>query len=199
MSYRWHSFYLVVIAALLAALLLQGAQAQRAALAAHQAVAAAELYQTLRQAPGRYQVLDLRNALEFEDGHLPLAINIEPETLQTAALDRYRATVVVTEEGDREAFATAARAIKLAVNLEGGMTQWRMTRLPEVSGRPIRWPCGAGGLDDCERVPPAEGSSTERREAYTRRRRRRARDACCRAGRGREGRAQAGQGRHYSG
>ena len=134
MNYRWHVFYLVVIAALLAALLLQGAQAQRAALAAQQAVAAADLYQTIRQAPGRYQVLDLRQALEFEDGHLPLAINIEPETLQTAALDRYRATVVVTEEGDREAFATAARAIKLAVNLEGGMTQWRMTRLPEVSG-----------------------------------------------------------------
>ena len=134
MNYRWHAFYLVVIAALLAALLLQGARAQRAALAAQQAVAAAELYQTLRQAPGRYQVLDLRNALEFEDGHLPLAINIEPETLRTAALDRYRATVVVTEEGDREAFATAAREIKLAVNLEGGMTQWRMTRLPEVSG-----------------------------------------------------------------
>ncbi len=134
MNYRWHAFYLVVIAALLAALLLQGARAQRVALAAQQAVAAAELYQTLRQAPGRYQVLDLRNALEFEDGHLPLAINIEPETLQTAALDRYRATVVVTEEGDREAFAAAVREIKLAVNLEGGMTQWRMTRLPEVSG-----------------------------------------------------------------
>lgn len=134
MNYRWHAFYLVVIAALLAALFLQGAKAQRAALAAQQAVAAANLYQTIREAPGRYQVLDLRQALEFEDGHLPLAINIQPDTLQTASLDRYRATVVVTEEGDRETFAAAAREIKLAVNLEGGMTQWRMSRLPEASG-----------------------------------------------------------------
>lgn len=134
MSYRWHAFYLVIIGALLAALLLQGAKAQRAALAAQQAVAAADLYQTIRRAPGRYQVLDLRAALEFEDGHLPQAINIEPWTLPTAQLDRYRPTVVVTEEGDREAFAAAAREIKLAANLEGGMTQWRMSRLPEVSG-----------------------------------------------------------------
>ncbi|MBI3575728.1 MAG: rhodanese-like domain-containing protein [Gammaproteobacteria bacterium] len=134
MSYRWHAFYLVIIAALLAALLLQGAKAQRAALTAQQAVAAANLYQTIRQAPGRYQVLDLREALEFEDGHLPQAINIQPQTLPTAQLDRWRRTVVVTDEGDREAFVAAAREIKLAVNLEGGMTQWRMSRLPEVSG-----------------------------------------------------------------
>ncbi len=134
MSYRWHAFYLVIIVALLAALLLQGTKTQRAALAAQQAVAAADLYQTIRQAPGKYQVLDLRAALEFEDGHLPQAINIEPRMLPTAQLDRYRPTVVVTEEGDREAFAAAAREIKLAANLEGGMTQWRMSRLPEVSG-----------------------------------------------------------------
>lgn len=121
MSYRWHAFYLVIIVALLAALLLQGAKAQRAALAAQQAVAAADLYQTIRQAPGRYQVLDLREALEFEDGHLPQAINIAPQTLPAAQLDRYRPTAV-------------AREIKLAANLEGGMTQWRMSRLPEVSG-----------------------------------------------------------------
>ena len=134
MSYRWHAFYLVIIVALLAALLLQGAKAQRAALAAQQAVAAADLYRTIRQAPARYQVIDLREVLEFEDGHLPQAINIVPQTLPTAQLDRWRPTVVVTEEGDREAFAAAAREIKLAVNLEGGMTQWRMSRLPEVSG-----------------------------------------------------------------
>jgi rhodanese-related sulfurtransferase len=134
MSYRWHAFYLAVIAGLLAALLLQGAKTQRAALAAQQAVVAADLYQIIRQAPGRYQIIDLREALEFEDGHLPQAINIAPQTLPTAQLDRWRPTVVVTEEGERESFAAAAHEIKLAVNLEGGMTQWRMSRLPEVSG-----------------------------------------------------------------
>ncbi|MDP2825225.1 MAG: rhodanese-like domain-containing protein [Sulfuritalea sp.] len=134
MSYRWHALYLAIIAALLTALLLQGAQVQRAALAARQAVAAADLYQVIRQASGKYQVLDLRSAMEFEDGHLPQAINSGSQTLRTASLDRYRPTVVVTEEGDHEAFAASAREIKLAVNLEGGMTQWRMSRLPEISG-----------------------------------------------------------------
>ena len=134
MNLRWHAFYLALIAALLAALFLQGAKTQRAALAAQQAVAAADLYQTIRQTPGRYQILDLRDALEFEDGHLPLAINIQSDTLRTAQLDHYRPTVVVTEEGDTEAFAGVAREVKLAANLEGGMTQWRMSRLPEVSG-----------------------------------------------------------------
>ncbi len=134
MNIRWHAFYLAIIGALLAALLLQGAKAQRVALAAQQAVAAADLYRTIRLVPGRYQVLDLRAALEFEDGHLPQAINIAPQALPTAQLDRWRATVVVTEEGDREAFTAAAREIRLAVNLEGGMAQWRMSRLPEISG-----------------------------------------------------------------
>jgi rhodanese-related sulfurtransferase len=134
MSFRWHAFYLAIIAVLLAALLVQGAREQRAALAAERNVAAADLYQAIRQAPGRYQILDLRDALEFEDGHLPQAINLEADALEAASIDRYRRTVVVTEEGDRELFARAAREIKLAVNLTGGMMQWRMSRLPEVSG-----------------------------------------------------------------
>ncbi len=134
MSTRWHLFYLVIIALLLGALLAQGVREQRAALAAERSVAAADLYKAIRQAPGRYQILDLRDALEFEDGHLPQAINLEPGALEAASIDRYRRTVVVTEEGDRELFARAAREVKLAVNLTGGMMQWRMSRLPEVSG-----------------------------------------------------------------
>ena len=124
MSTRWHLFYVAIIAVLLAALLVQGVREQRAALLVERSVAAADLYKSIRQAPGRYQVLDLRDALEFEDGHLPQAINLE----------RVRRTVVVTEDGDRELFARAAREVKLAVNLTGGMMQWRMSRLPEVSG-----------------------------------------------------------------
>lgn len=134
MSYRWHAFYLSIILALLAALLLQGARLQSTALEKTRAVAAADLYQTIRQAPAKYQVLDLRVAAEFEDGHLPQALNVKPGTLATAMLDRYRPTVVVTEEGDAGAFAAVGREIKLATNLTGGIAQWRMSRLPEVSG-----------------------------------------------------------------
>ena len=134
MSYRWHAFYLVIIVALLAALLFQGAKAQRAALAAQQAVAAADLYQAIRQAPARYQLVDLREAAEFEDGHLPQAVHLKLPLEKGAAFDRYKPTVIVTDEGDSAVYEALAREFKLAMTLEGGMTQWRMSRLPEVSG-----------------------------------------------------------------
>lgn len=134
MSYRWHAFYLSLILALLAALLMQGAKVQRAALAEQRAVGAAELYRMIRATPARYQILDLREGAEFEDGHLPQALNVKSQVLGTASLDRFKPTVVVTEDGDARLFAEAASGIKLAANLEGGMLQWRMSRLPEVSG-----------------------------------------------------------------
>jgi len=131
---RWHVFYLGIIAALVAALLFQGSKAQRAALASQRQVAAEDLYRTIRMTPARYQVVDLREAAEFEDGHLPQAINIAPQALPAVQLDRWRPTVIVTDEGDSALYEAAAREFKLAMNLEGGMTQWRMSRLPEVSG-----------------------------------------------------------------
>ncbi len=134
MKLRWHVFYLGIIAALVAALLFQGSRTQRAALAAQQAVAAADLYQAIRQAPARYQLVDLREAAEFEDGHLPQAVHLKLPLEKGAAFDRYRPTVIVTDEGDSAAYQALAREFKLAMNLEGGMTQWRMSRLPEVSG-----------------------------------------------------------------
>jgi len=133
MSVRWHLFYLAIIAALLAALLWQGARLERAASAA-QAIAAEPLYRALRAAPERYQIVDLRAADVYEDGHLPQAIRLERSGLAQAAIDRYRLTIVVTEDGDPAAFADAAQALRRPVNLEGGMMQWRMSRLPEVSG-----------------------------------------------------------------
>lgn len=135
MNVRWHVFYISVIGALLVALLLQGAKLQRAALDTARAVAAPDLYREIRVAPEKYQLVDLRDAAEFEDGHLPQAVNLKPDgVLKGAPLDRYKRTVIVTEEGDAETFATLAREFKLAMNLDGGMTQWRMSRLPEVSG-----------------------------------------------------------------
>lgn len=135
MNVRWHVFYISVIGALLVALLLQGAKLQRAALDTARAVAAPDLYREIRVAPEKYQLVDLRDAAEFEDGHLPQAVNLKPDGgLKGAPLDRYKRTVIVTEEGDAETFAMLAREFKLAMNLDGGMTQWRMSRLPEVSG-----------------------------------------------------------------
>ncbi len=135
MNLRWHVFYIGVIGALLVALLLQGAKLQRVALTTARVVAAADLYREIRVAPEKYQLVDLRDAAEFEDGHLPQAVNLKPDAVpKRAPLDRYKRTVIVTEEGDTETFAALAREFKLAMNLDGGMTQWRMSRLPEVSG-----------------------------------------------------------------
>lgn len=135
MSFRWHVFYLALIAILLAALLWQGAKAQRVALGAEREIAPQALYQAIREAPAKYQLVDLRDALQFEDGHLPGAIRLDPgEVTKGAPVDRYRRTVIVTEEGDDALFAALAREFKRAANLQGGMMQWRMSRLPEVSG-----------------------------------------------------------------
>ncbi|OGI40637.1 MAG: hypothetical protein A2V91_03550 [Candidatus Muproteobacteria bacterium RBG_16_64_10] len=135
MNIRWHAFYLILIGMLLAALLWQGAKLQQAALHAERQVAAKPLYEAIRKSPGKYQIVDLREAAEFEDGHLPQAINLKPGPMpKGAALDRYKRTVIVSEDGDQALHQALAREFKLAANLEGGMMQWRMSRLPEVSG-----------------------------------------------------------------
>jgi rhodanese-related sulfurtransferase len=134
MSLRWHVFYLGIIAALVVALLFQGSKAQQAELAGQRQIAVADLYRTIREAPARYQLVDLREAAEFEDGHLPQAVHMKLPLGKEVAFDRYKPTVIVTDEGDPAMYEALVREFKLARNLEGGMTQWRMSRLPEVSG-----------------------------------------------------------------
>lgn len=135
MNIRWHAFYLTLIALLLAALLWQGAKLQRMVLAAaHGAIGPQTLYQTIRESPAKYQIVDLRDAVAFEDGHLPQAIRIDGPLTKETPVDRYRRTVIVTEEGDKKDIEMLAGELKLAANLEGGMLSWRMSRLPEVSG-----------------------------------------------------------------
>jgi rhodanese-related sulfurtransferase len=134
MTLRWHAFYLTIIAALLAAVLFQGGKLQRAELAAQRQVIAEELYREIRAAPGRYQLVDLRATEEFEDGHLPHAVHVKLPLEPDAEFDRYKPTVVVTEEGDPQTIERLRDEFKVALNLEGGMLQWRMSRLPEVSG-----------------------------------------------------------------
>ncbi|MEK7246200.1 MAG: rhodanese-like domain-containing protein [Pseudomonadota bacterium] len=150
MTLRWYLFYLGLIGALLAALLLQGAKVQQTALRLERQVktetliaalrlerhmAAYALYEDIRKSPGKYQIVDLREAAEFEDGHLPQAVRLKPGPVpKDAPLDRYKRTVIVSEDGDPALYQARAREFKLATNLNGGMMQWRMSRLPEVSG-----------------------------------------------------------------
>ncbi|OFZ84913.1 MAG: hypothetical protein A2W21_08045 [Betaproteobacteria bacterium RBG_16_66_20] len=134
MNIRWHAFYLSLIGILLVALVWQGAKPQRVTLGLEREVAPTALYGAIRKAPGKHQIVDLRPAAEFEDGHLPQAVRIAIPLAPGAPLDRYRPTIVVTDTGDPGLFAALAGEFKLAANLEGGMMQWRMSRLPEVSG-----------------------------------------------------------------
>ena len=133
---RWHLFfYLGLIGLLLAALLWQGVKAQQTALRLERHMAAQALYEDIRKSPGKYQIVDLRKTAEFEDGHLPQAIRLMPGPVpKDAPLDRYKRTVIVSDDGDPALYKALAREFKLATNLEGGMMQWRMSRLPEVSG-----------------------------------------------------------------
>jgi rhodanese-related sulfurtransferase len=79
--------------------------------------------------------VDLREPEEFLDGHLPGAANLKPGyVLKDEPLDRYKRIIVVSEDGDPELFQTLSQEFKLAGNLTGGMLQWRMSRLPEVTG-----------------------------------------------------------------
>ncbi len=135
MNLRWHAFYLGLIAILLFAALTTGARLQRAGMTQARAIEPEPLYQAIRQEPGRYQVLDLRAAGDFEDGHLPQTLNLEPGfVLPEAPVDRYRPTVIVTEDGDPEMFRALAEELAQPRNLEGGMLAWRMSRMPEVTG-----------------------------------------------------------------
>jgi rhodanese-related sulfurtransferase len=135
MSKLWHVFYLGLIAVLLFALLSEGAQVQRAAMKQSLEIAPKDAYAAIRKAPARYQVLDLRKSEEFLDGHLPGAVNLSPGfVLKNVPLDRYTRILVVSEDGDPKLFKALSRQLKLATNLTGGMMQWRMSRLPEVTG-----------------------------------------------------------------
>lgn len=137
MNIKTHLIYLGVIALLLLALLLQGRQLQRLSGASSQGVSPEEAYAILRKAPRNYQVIDLREAREYEEGHLPGALHLAGGVLpDDLRLDRFKAAIVVTEDGSPQAFQGVVQRFGLAAarNLEGGARNWRRGRLPEESG-----------------------------------------------------------------
>lgn len=137
MSLKTHLFYLGAIALLLLALLFQGRQLQRLSGASGQGIASEAAYAALRKAPRNYQVIDLRGAEEYEEGHLPGALHLAGGALQDGLrLDRFKTTLIITNNGDPQAFRAGAQRLGLAAarNLDGGMRNWRRCRLPEESG-----------------------------------------------------------------
>lgn len=133
MTLRWHFFYLLLICVLLLGLLGLGREYQGLKRQLSRDVAPTKAYETIRKHPRNWQVADLRSPGEYEDGHLPGALPFTDEW--RGKWDLYKETVLVTEEDTPEAYREALGLFKSALYLAGGMTAWRMARLPEESGR----------------------------------------------------------------
>lgn len=101
-----------------------------------------ELYAALASSQ-KPQVIDVRSLDEYEDVHVPGAIpavNCAVGELLTSV-----PTVIVSGDGNKEAFETCAAHFKAARNLEGGMAAWSDANLPEDSGEYVPPMTGAGG------------------------------------------------------
>ena len=90
---------------------------------------------------GSIQVLDVREAAEFDDalGHIPGATLLPLSTLaaRVGEIDRQRPVVAVCRSGARSAQATVLlhkAGFSSVANLAGGMLRWRAQQLPVVGG-----------------------------------------------------------------
>lgn len=88
--------------------------------------------------PGEPTIIDVREPDEFAQGHVPGAVNIPlgqlPRRLQDVPSDE--AVYVICLSGGRSAQASAllAQQGRDAVDVLGGMTQWRRNGLPLAKG-----------------------------------------------------------------
>jgi rhodanese-related sulfurtransferase len=96
-----------------------------------------------QQPPAHSQLVDVRSASEFASGHIPGAINIPMDQIETrlADLDAGLPLVLVCQS-DKRARMTAALLApcrsQIAV-LEGGTQAWVRARLPLVTSVKSRW------------------------------------------------------------
>jgi len=129
---RRDAFYITVILLLSLTLIGQGRTLERLSQRMRKVITPREAYARIRQAPGIYQVIDLRGIDDYAEGHLPGALLLGPEL----PLDRYKPTILVSEDGDPGLFRRKTQELRLrsSINLQGGMVAWRQARLPEQSG-----------------------------------------------------------------
>ncbi len=91
----------------------------------------------------RMQLVDVRSQSEFSAGHIPAAINIPMEQIESrvADLDASSTLVLVCQSGTRATIAQrmlASRHPDMTV-LEGGTKAWIATGLPTVATARSRW------------------------------------------------------------
>jgi rhodanese-related sulfurtransferase len=90
-----------------------------------------------------WQCIDVRSATEFAAGHIPAAINIPMDEIESRVGDLRleHPTVLVCQSGKRAAMTRAflaGRAGDLYV-LSGGTDAWRLAGLPLVASTRSRW------------------------------------------------------------
>lgn len=131
--------FLGIIFLLLLVIFLQGKSAYATAQAeTPRELPPIQLYILLTKAPTRYQVIDTRTVEQFEKGHIPIAKNISVAEFSdpriASRIDRWKTTVIVSEDGSTEAFEALAPYFRDARHLQGGMRAWRLRGLPTVPG-----------------------------------------------------------------
>jgi rhodanese-related sulfurtransferase len=92
-------------------------------------------------APENAKIIDVRSAAEFATGHIPGAINVPMEQVESRAGDLGGGLLVIACEAGTRATIVAdwlKRRQPVSV-LAGGTAAWRSAGLPLVSCAPSRW------------------------------------------------------------
>jgi rhodanese-related sulfurtransferase len=90
-----------------------------------------------------WQCIDVRSATEFAAGHIPAAINIPMDEIESRIADLRpgRPTVLVCQAGKRASMTHALLAGRVddLLVLTGGTDAWKLAGLPLVASTRTRW------------------------------------------------------------
>jgi rhodanese-related sulfurtransferase len=97
--------------------------------------------ETLYHQPAGSKLIDVRSAAEFASGHIPGAVNVPMEQVETRMADLGAGPVVLTcEAGTRAAIVARWLEERQPVSvLTGGTAAWRQAGFPLVTCAPSRW------------------------------------------------------------
>lgn len=98
--------------------------------------------QALRTGQNRTQLVDVRSASEYAAGHIPGAMNVPLEQIESRIddLSADALIVLVCQRGPRASMAaTFLDGRRQTIVLEGGTHGWRQAGLPLVAGTKTRW------------------------------------------------------------
>ena len=111
---------------------------------------AASFSAKIKQKPGS-QIVDVRTAREFAQGHIQQALNMDVSANNfqqlLGKLDKNKAVFVYCLSGSRSSYAMdilSSMGFKEIYNLSGGMMRWRAANLPETTDNATTKPVSTG-------------------------------------------------------